>query len=117
MRPIDADALFPNGVFYVNASNPNASLNELLNRIQNAPTIEVELTRREKEVLNTNLSAEIMKLQFHYNCNEGDFGVPERLRTLYSLRDKLCCGTMPLAPEEEKVLEMIFPFTLFCFYN
>lgn len=51
----------------------------------------IELTRREKEVLNTNLSAEIMKLQFHYNCSEDDGGeVPERLRTLYNLRDKLC---------------------------
>ena len=51
----------------------------------------VELTRREKEVLNTNLSAEIMKLQFHYGCKDTDKeGIPERLETLYSLRDKLC---------------------------
>lgn len=50
----------------------------------------VDLTRREKEVLNTNLSAEIMKLQFHYNCDDKSSDIPERLQVLYSLRDKLC---------------------------
>lgn len=64
-----------------------------------------ELSRREKEVLNTNLSAKILKLQFHYHCEEGDISIPERLKTLYSLRDKLCCGKLLLLPETEKVLE------------
>lgn len=39
-RLIDADALLPNGVFYVNASNPMTSIDELLNRINNAPTVD-----------------------------------------------------------------------------
>lgn len=51
----------------------------------------VELTRREKEVLNTNLSAEIMKLQYHYGCDDNELcNIPERLQVLYSLREKLC---------------------------
>lgn len=41
MRPIDAHALFPNGVFYVNENNPMTSLDELLRRIGEAPTIEI----------------------------------------------------------------------------
>lgn len=52
--------------------------------------MEVELTLREKEVLNTNLSAEIMKLQYHYASRVKDNNIPERLQVLYSLRDKLC---------------------------
>ena len=48
--------------------------------------MEVNLTRREVEVLNTNLSAEISKLHLRYAGREE----PERLSTLYSLRDKLC---------------------------
>lgn len=52
--------------------------------------MEVELTKREKEVLSTNLSAEIMKLQFHYASRVDNGDIPERLQTLYSLRDKLC---------------------------
>ena len=54
--------------------------------------MEVELTKREKEVLNTNLSAEIMKLQFHYAGTNGlaEEICVERLQVLYSLRDKLC---------------------------
>ena len=55
--------------------------------------ITVDLTRREREVLNTNLSAEIMKLQYRYGCKDGDKhdDIPERLQVLYSLRDKLVC--------------------------
>lgn len=52
--------------------------------------MEVELTRREKEVLNTNLSAEITKLHYHYASRVDNGDVPERLQVLYSLRDKLC---------------------------
>jgi hypothetical protein len=51
---------------------------------------QIELTRREKEVLNTNLTAEIMKLQAHYANRVAHDDLPERLRVLYSLRDKLC---------------------------
>lgn len=40
MRLIDADAIFPNGVFYVNGSDPMTSLDELINRINNAPTVD-----------------------------------------------------------------------------
>lgn len=58
----------------------------------------VELTRREREVLNTNLSAEIMKLHYRYLREDGEQGIPERLQVLYSLRDKLCHQ----APNEEK---------------
>ena len=32
--------IFPNGVFFVNEDNPLASLDELINRICNAPTID-----------------------------------------------------------------------------
>lgn len=52
--------------------------------------MEVELTKREKEVLNTNLSAEIMKLHYRYADRVADKDIPERLQTLYNLRDKLC---------------------------
>ena len=45
----------------------------------------VSLSRREMEVLNTCLSAEIMKQHLHY----GDGASNDRLNTLYSLRDKL----------------------------
>lgn len=50
--------------------------------------MDVDLTRREREVLNTTLSQEIYKMHLHYG--EGD--APERLQVLYSLRDKLCVG-------------------------
>ena len=36
-RLIDANALLPNGVFYVNGNDPMTSLDELLRRIANAP--------------------------------------------------------------------------------
>lgn len=36
---IDREELLPNGVFYVNGENPMASLDELLNRIANAPSV------------------------------------------------------------------------------
>lgn len=43
---IDAEALFPNKVFYVNGNDPMTSLDELINRIHNAPTIDaVEVVR------------------------------------------------------------------------
>lgn len=50
--------------------------------------MDVDLTRREREVLSTTLSQEIYKMHLHYG--EGD--APERLQVLYSLRDKLCVG-------------------------
>lgn len=52
--------------------------------------MEVELTKREKEVLNTNLSAEIMKLHYRYSNRISHDDIPDRLQILYSLRDKLC---------------------------
>ena len=49
-RLIDVDELFPNGVFYVNDNNPMRSLDELINRISNAPTAyDVEAVVRELE--------------------------------------------------------------------
>jgi hypothetical protein len=43
---IDRNELLPNGVFYVNGDNPMASLNELLNRIANANSVDaVEVVR------------------------------------------------------------------------
>ena len=43
---IDRSELLPNGVFYVNGDNPMSSLNELLNRIANAKTVDaVEVVR------------------------------------------------------------------------
>ncbi|MBO5837243.1 MAG: hypothetical protein J6Q92_05050 [Oscillospiraceae bacterium] len=39
-RLIDANALLPNGVFYVNGSDPMTSLDELLKRIAEAPTVD-----------------------------------------------------------------------------
>ena len=50
---------------------------------------EIELSRREMEVLNTTLSAEIMKMNLHYGNQVKHDDRPERLRILYSLRDKL----------------------------
>lgn len=38
---IDREKIFPNGVFYVNAENPEISLNELINRICDLPTANV----------------------------------------------------------------------------
>lgn len=38
---IDREKIFPNGVFYVSAENPETSLNELINRICNLPTADV----------------------------------------------------------------------------
>lgn len=51
----------------------------------------VELTRREREVLNTTLSQEIAKLHLHYGEPNKHDDAPERLQVLYNLRDKLCC--------------------------
>ena len=43
---IDRTSIFPNGVFYVNGDNPMTSLDELINRIHNAPTVDaVEVVR------------------------------------------------------------------------
>lgn len=39
-RLIDANALFPNGVFYVNGNDPITSIDELLNRIATAPSVD-----------------------------------------------------------------------------
>ena len=49
MRLIDADSLLPNRVFYVNTNDPLTSLDELLNRITNAPTIDAEQVVRCKD--------------------------------------------------------------------
>lgn len=38
---IDREKIFHNGVFYVNAENPETSLNELINCICNLPTADV----------------------------------------------------------------------------
>jgi hypothetical protein len=46
MRPIDADALLPNGVFYVDVGNPMKGLDELLDRIINAPTLDYAPVKR-----------------------------------------------------------------------
>lgn len=46
MRPIDADALLPNGVFYVDVDNPMKGLDEILNRIANAPTLDYAPVKR-----------------------------------------------------------------------
>jgi hypothetical protein len=37
---IDRASIFPNGVFYVNGDNPMTSLDELINRIRNIPTVD-----------------------------------------------------------------------------
>ena len=43
---IEREALFPNKVFFVNQDNPMTSLDELINRIVTAPTIDaVEVVR------------------------------------------------------------------------
>lgn len=51
---IDREKIFPNGVFYVSAENPESSLNELINRICNLPTADVapksEVERLQAEV-------------------------------------------------------------------
>ncbi len=49
MKLIDVDELIPNGVFYINANDPLISLDELLNRITNAPTIDAEPVVRCKD--------------------------------------------------------------------
>lgn len=40
MRLIDADKLTPSGFFVVDGNNPKNSLDELINRISNAPTVD-----------------------------------------------------------------------------
>ena len=47
--------------------------------------ITLTLTKREAEVMNTLLSAEIMKLDLHYGSQKHT----ERQDTCYSIRDKL----------------------------
>lgn len=47
--------------------------------------ITIDLTTREAEVMNTLLSAEIMKLNLHYGSQKHT----ERQDTCYSIRDKL----------------------------
>lgn len=47
--------------------------------------ISIELNKREAEVLNTLLSAEIMKLDLHYGTQKHT----ERQDTCYAIRDKL----------------------------
>ena len=37
---IDLDDIFPNKCFYVNRNDPEKSLDELISRINNAPTVE-----------------------------------------------------------------------------
>jgi hypothetical protein len=45
-RLIDRNEIFPNRCFYVNAEDPMKSLDELINRINNAPTVDaVEVVR------------------------------------------------------------------------
>ena len=41
-RLIDADDLFPSGIFMVDGRDPLKSVGELINMINNAPTIEAE---------------------------------------------------------------------------
>lgn len=48
-------------------------------------SITIELNKREAEVLNTLLSAEIMKLDLHYGTQKHT----ERQDTCYAIRDKL----------------------------
>lgn len=48
-------------------------------------SITLTLTKREAEVMNTLLSAEIMKLDLHYGSQKHT----ERQDTCYSIRDKL----------------------------
>ena len=49
---IDRNELLPNGVFYVNGNNPMASLDELLNRIATAQTVDaVEVVHGEWDVI------------------------------------------------------------------
>lgn len=38
---IDRDKIFPNGVFYMSADNPTASLDELIKRISDIPVADV----------------------------------------------------------------------------
>jgi len=59
-----------------------------------------ELSRRELEVLSTNLSAEIMKQHLHY----GEGNSTERLQTLNSLHDKLLGSPILILPEAGKLL-------------
>lgn len=47
--------------------------------------VTITLTKREAEVMNTLLSAEIMKLDLHYGSQKHT----ERQDTCYSIRDKL----------------------------
>ena len=39
-RLIDLNDIFPNRCFYVNANDPEKSLDELISRINNAPTVD-----------------------------------------------------------------------------
>lgn len=50
-RYIDADKIFPNGVFYVNCNDPNTSLTELINRISSIPTADVVEVKHSKWVV------------------------------------------------------------------
>jgi rubrerythrin len=47
---IDREKIFPNGVFYVCESHPEKSLDELINRICDAPTEDVQKVKHGKWV-------------------------------------------------------------------
>ena len=49
---IDREQIFPNGVFYVNEQDPQTSLDELINRINNLPKAEVVCIGEKQTVIN-----------------------------------------------------------------
>lgn len=42
---IERDFILPNGVFYANADNPEKSIDELLERINSAPAVDIVLCK------------------------------------------------------------------------
>ena len=65
---IDREKIFPNGVFYVSAENPESSLTELINRICNLPTADVVPKSEYNAVVSAvdNSTKEFLKLHDDY---------------------------------------------------
>lgn len=69
-------------------------------------TADIQLTKREIEVLITNISIEIMQLQAHYALPPRHCGQTyriERIDTLYNLRDKLVAAKEAMMCQEKKL--------------
>lgn len=79
VRLIDLDDIFPNRCFYVNRNDPEKSLDELIRRINNAPTVDAvpvvrcrDCKHYDKDALWCNINS-AQFTESHYNWYADDF--------------------------------------------